>query len=84
MAASKIIRETHSVQSVGGGKVRLTKDKWTTEIDARVPAATVAEMIRATAKRGWSCRIDFTNAGSRFRTLLPHVDAAPVLAVVGL
>ena len=84
MAASRITSETHLVQSAGGGKVRLTNDKWITEIDARVPRATVAAMMRAIAGSGWSCRVDVTNAGARFRTLLPHADAAPVLAVVGL
>lgn len=70
-----------SVQSIAGGKVRLTKDKWTTEIDARGPMTLVASMVGAVGK-GWSCRVDLTKAGGRFRTLLPHADAAVVLASI--
>jgi hypothetical protein len=81
MAKSKTNNVVHSVQSIAGGKVRLTKDKWITEIDARAPAGLVASMVGAVGN-GWSCRVDLTKAGARFRTLLPHAEAAVVLASI--
>lgn len=66
-------------QSIAGGVVRLTRDDYVTEIDARGPLALIASMAGAIGN-GWSARVDVTKADARFRTVLPHADAALVLA----
>lgn len=72
----------HSTQSIPGGKIRLVRDKWITEIDARVPLASAMAMIRAMGG-DWACRVDISRTSVRFRTLLPNADAAAVIASVG-
>jgi len=68
-----------STQSIPGGKIRLVRDKWITEIDARVPLTSAMAMIRAMGG-GRACRVDISRTGARFRTLLPNTDVAAVIA----
>lgn len=87
MAGFRNSTASNRVQSTGGASVRLTRDKWITEIDAqfsRGAGELMALPLAAMRGNGWAARVDATETGYRFRTLLPHAVAAPVLAAIGL
>lgn len=89
MAKAKSSKVVTTVQPAYGavGRVIVTKDKWLTEIDARMPiggSEPIGRMMQAMTGTGQSAAFTATDDGYRLFTIVPNAIGKRVLAAAGI